>query len=176
MRLAAKAGVVDMGRGRKIRFRPHPWEGTSEMGSKPRNSSARLLGETVKKLVAQGEYIAGNPLPKSAFFQREYRVSSHTVTRALRSLEKDGVIYKEGTQWIGGRRPFRRKTNAYYPSVICVLQLTPHSFGELLAHRIWEKFAHTFVDEALSKGIQLQTVLFDPSLSSVGSLRDERIL
>ncbi len=170
MRLASKAGVVDMSRGRKIRFRPHPREESSATGCERRNSAAGRLGEAIKKLVAKGEFTAGTPLPKSNFFQREHRVSSHTVTRALRLLEKEGVIYKEGTRWIAGRRPVRSMASAYYPSVICVLQLTPHSFGELLAHGIWEKFANSFVDEALAKGIQLQTVLFDSSLSSVGSL------
>ncbi len=170
MRLAAKAGAVDMGRGRKIRFVRHAQFGSTGNDFKGHGSALERLSDTVKHLVAKGELKVGYPLPKSTFFQSEYRVSSHTVTRAFRSLEKEGVIYKRGKRWLAGRRPVQPKTHAHYPSVICVLQLTPHSFGELLAHGIWEKFANTFVDEALSKGIQLQTVLFDSSLSSVGSL------
>jgi len=66
-----------------------------------------VLHAAIHDRIAQGIYIAGKPLPKSRHFTLSERISPSTVARAMHRLAREGLLHKEGKQWIAGPRPAR---------------------------------------------------------------------
>lgn len=66
-------------------------------------SSAEKLAQDIKTAIYRGEYRVGQELPGNTFLTIQYRISSRTVTRAFRLLQREGIVQKVGRgYWVGG--------------------------------------------------------------------------
>lgn len=66
-----------------------------------------LIAERIEELIENGQYEAGDKLPSVEILRSEFNVSKSTIINALKSLEKEGLIYQARGSGIYVRNPKR---------------------------------------------------------------------
>ncbi len=145
-------GEIDFGTGKGIHIIRE--NGTDTDGSLSLSSSNRLY-KLIRKGIYDGKYIVGERLPKRDHFVLEFEVSSHTVTKALKQLSEDSLIYRKGKSWIVGRPIKPRRQSSRDLPVIITIQNTSNTWQSFRNVRTG-KFVDRFAAEAARFGFRLQ--------------------
>jgi DNA-binding transcriptional regulator YhcF (GntR family)/DNA-binding LacI/PurR family transcriptional regulator len=141
---------------------------------RPMPKSLDIVRDRVASDIAAGRLKAGEKLPKVYFFVKEFSVSNHTVLKAYRELEDQGLIRRLGKSWVVGSseaaRPFPFGED---PPVILFLEPW-HLFWQRDIHNPRTAgFSSTFMAEADRWGVQVvslsaATRLVEESLAPAG--------
>ena len=173
LRILKDCGILEMGSGKPVRLKS-----TNAINSNQKNKGSNNLDSAAEKLagkiqteIENGKFSKNTPFPKADYFCLHYKVSSHTVAKAMKILESQKLIYKSGKKWNVGIKSPLRKFKAAYPKVICVVQPNNNTIGDLFTDIIWSRFIEKFMEEAWQNGIHLQPILFDSSLSQPGAIQ-----
>jgi len=137
--LLAKQGILQCAAGRKIRL----------PGESSVSPSQKFFG-IMHARIADGTYRTGRPLPKYTYFQREFHVSTATITSALEQAHDAGLVHKKGKQWITGVEPTESRVTDTMKSrrpTVLVLVSSNHSWISLN----YSPYTQPFVAAALSE-------------------------
>ncbi len=154
-RLAAE-GLIEMSRGRRMRC---CGDRLAEPPLPGAPVAARKLAAALEGLIADGELQCGQPLPKTLALVDQFRVSPHTVSKALRGLAAKNRIHKSGKHWICGPKKIVRPRDSAAPNVIIVVQKTPEAWPGLYRSSRTEGFCRAFEEEADKRHIQIVTLV-----------------
>ncbi|MBD3317218.1 MAG: GntR family transcriptional regulator [Chitinivibrionales bacterium] len=121
-----------------------------------------VLRMFIQAKIASGEYHVGTELPKINWFVSEYDVSYRTVSRVLKSMEREGVIHRKGNRYLAGpRRQFckiARYTQEYATILICAPNM---GYWRYLSNsRFTTKFCEKISDEAIRHLVRFRYVVY----------------
>lgn len=129
----------------------------------------RLCGE-IEARIGGGEWKAGQPLPKIAWFTLTYGVSDHTVRTAFRRLERRGILHQRGKRRLVGPAPaLAPEVAAAAPRFILILQQGWADWQWLFKADRTEEFASVFYQEAGRYGVELL-----PAIAEAGDAANNR--
>jgi DNA-binding LacI/PurR family transcriptional regulator/DNA-binding GntR family transcriptional regulator len=98
----ARQGLLEVSQGKRMRVIGK--EGARGEVAHAGSSSSIALYRKIKDAIVEGSYRAGQSLPKVKYFVLTEHYSNDTVCEALRILEKENLIHKEGRRWAVGPR------------------------------------------------------------------------
>ncbi len=145
-------GELDFGTGKGIRITRDSRENPGSTISLP---SADRLHKIIRNGISSGKYTVGERLPKRDHFVLDYAVSSHTVTKALKKLAADDLIYRKGKSWIVGRPVKTRIKSPRDLPVIVTIQNNSNTWQSFRNERTGS-FVDRFAGEANRFGFRLQ--------------------
>lgn len=145
--------------------------GGGDAGHPPRapGRSLETVSTTLRTRIQEGTYRSGQPLPKVGHLSSQERVSPDTVCAALKVLEAESLIWKQGKSWIAGRRPQAGRVNQ---ALVRGARATPAILLVTPEYRTWEnlyheehtgKFVQNFYLEIERMGLETQLVLMEKS-------------
>jgi DNA-binding LacI/PurR family transcriptional regulator/DNA-binding transcriptional regulator YhcF (GntR family) len=143
--------------------------GAADAGQSPRapGRSLETVSGILRTRIQEGTYRSGQPLPKVGHLASQERVSPDTVCAALKVLESESLIWKQGKSWVAGRRPQAGRANQALArgarATPAILLVTPeYSAWENLYHEEHTgKFVQNFYLEIERMGLETQLVLME---------------
>lgn len=154
VRALVDAGHIAAGRGRRI-----AWKGAPNVGR-----AVVRVEEWIRGNVATGQFRAGESLPKFETLRVKLSVSRSTLSAALRSLERAGVVHKHGRAWHAGPAQLTQEkppAGSSGASSRVILLLVPRIDDWLLVFSsgFWVPFVQMLKAEAARRAIHLAMVL-----------------
>lgn len=114
----------------------------------------------IRERITRGDWPLGQALPKVLALARQFQASDHTVSAALLSLERDGLIHRRGrSRYVGPESGPADASRWMAPRFILIVQSVWSEWQGLCDSERTEKFAATFSDEAERLGIELLPVI-----------------
>jgi DNA-binding LacI/PurR family transcriptional regulator/DNA-binding transcriptional regulator YhcF (GntR family) len=126
----------------------------------PSISAVDSLLRTMRARIETGAYRSGQALPKTSYLAASERVSSHTVGRVYRLLQKDGLVHMKGrARIVGDAGQSQSGAMPAFRKSILMVQLNDPSWEEF-AHSWWaQPFAQAFMREMSLYGFEPVTIL-----------------
>lgn len=110
------------------------------------NDSKTLLYNQIKDFIIQGKWNSGDSLPKIGFFCHSMSISNHTVQKVYHRLIDEGLVYKDGKQFIiGPKRIGPQKNIIHYIGLVEPKSFTWQRFLRMERAR---EFCRRFDDES----------------------------
>ncbi len=114
------------------------------------------LANEIQESIADGEYRAGETLPKSSYLAAVRHMSRNTVLKAYRELERRGFAAKEGMSYVVGNKKRNGAAGQTRPvSVVLILSANEHTWYGLYTSARTEQFCRVFLSEAERTNVRI---------------------
>lgn len=151
-RVLVEKGLLMGSQGRRMRRTDGP-----SASERTPDDAAEVFAAKIKNSISEGIFRGNERLPKYGTLTAGERVSPATVARALAALSRQGLIYKQGRNWIVGQRPAHLSLSPGVSEagpVVLLLCTDPH---QNVYHNFFMlPFLHTLASELRAKGIILR--------------------
>lgn len=156
LKILQKENLVLGGRGSN----PHkPHKPTSLAISLVHTDLKENLYKQLSSSIRNGLYRTGETLPKRAFFAQEFKISERAITQVMRRLATDGLLHRQGKQFVVGSSTVFVKTNE--PAVILIVMPRIVSWRQLFNERT-EQFCWEFQFQIQRHQIQILHIVMKP--------------
>jgi DNA-binding LacI/PurR family transcriptional regulator/DNA-binding transcriptional regulator YhcF (GntR family) len=153
--LLSDEGLIDCSQGRRLRR-----AGREE---RPAASPAESrFYETVKGRILGGTYRWGRPIPKVNYFAASDSVSPNTIAAACARLSREGLLHKQGKQWlVGTAAPALQATGARRRPTILLLFRFGKEWQPFFSHTWIARYSAPFAAELQLAGRETSMAFMD---------------